>query len=101
MLLSKAIPCAAHIVSSRVPLLQAAAPLQMLINDQVVKQSGQLKSFAGGLVSQVAGLFGGGNQNTDNADTTLAAANPLTGSATTAPTAAASVSSLPILLDES
>ena len=68
----------------------------MLINNQVVKQNGQLRSFVGGLAGQFAGLFGG-NQNANSGDTTLAAANPLTGIATTAPTAAAPVSSLPIL----
>lgn len=69
-------------------LAVAAAPLQMLINNQVIKQDGQVRSFVGGLFGQVAGLFGG-NQNANSGDTTLAAANPLTGTATTAPTAAA------------
>jgi hypothetical protein len=93
---SKAIPCCTHCLTT-CPLLQAAAPLQMLINTQVVKQNGQLKSFVGGLAEQFSGLFGGGNQNANSGDTTLAAANPLTGTAATAPIAAAPVSSLAIL----
>lgn len=71
----------------------------MLINTQVVKQNGQLRSFVGGLAEQFSGLFGG-NQNANSGDTTLAAANPLTGTAATAPTAAAPVRSLALLPKE-
>lgn len=65
-------------------LLQAAAPLQMLINDQVVKQQDGAKSF-------LSGLFGTA-QRASAKDASSISANPLTGTTITTPTAAAPVS---------
>ena len=70
--------CASH-------LLQAAAPLQMLINDQVIKQGDEAKSFVSGLFGSMG--LGGSKQSADSVS-----ANPLTGTAITAPTAEAPVS---------
>ena len=64
--------------------LQAAAPLQMLINDQVIKQQQEGRSFISNLVSTFSG----------KKDASSLFSNPLTGRTTTAPTAAAPVSPL-------
>ena len=74
-------------------VLQAAAPLQMLINDQVIKQGEEAKSFASSLFGGASGLFGGLGGNKGSAtDARSISANPLTGTAVTAPTAEAPVS---------
>ena len=67
--------------------VQAAAPLQMLINDQVIKQQQEGRSFITNLVSTFSG----------KKDASSLFSNPLTGRTTTAPTAAAPVSSLCLL----
>ena len=72
--------------------LQAAAPLQMLINDQVIKQGDEAKSFVSGLFGQ----FGLGGNKATATDASSIAANPLTGTAVTAPTAEAPVRALPL-----
>lgn len=74
-------------------VLQAAAPLQMLINDQVIKQGDEAKSFVSGLF----GSFGlGGNKGSASS----ISANPLTGTAITAPTAEAPVSAFPSIVSQ-
>lgn len=61
----------------------------MLINDQVIKQGDEAKSFVSGLFGSFSGLSG---SKKDASDANTIAANPLTGTALTAPTAAAPVS---------
>ena len=72
-------------------LPQAAAPLQVLINDQVIKQGDDARSFASNVLS--GNIFGGlmGGRKSASSIT----ANPLTGTAVTAPTAEAPVSASP------
>ena len=72
-------------------LAQAAAPLQMLINDQVIKQGNEAKSF----MSNVFSGFGLGAKKGSAKDASSISANPLTGTAVTAPTAEAPVSASP------
>jgi len=62
----------------------------MLINDQVIKQGDEAKSS--GLFGSFSGLSG---SKKDASDANTIAANPLTGTALTAPTAAAPVSISP------
>ncbi len=64
----------------------------MLINDQVIKQGDEAKSFVSGLFGSSAGLFGLGGNKGSATDASAISANPLTGTAVTAPTAEAPVS---------
>jgi len=64
----------------------------MLINDQVIKQGDEAKSFVSGLFGSFSGLSG---SKKAASDANTIAANPLTGTALTAPTAAAPVSISP------
>ena len=71
--------------------VQAAAPLQMLINDQVIKQQQEGRSFISNLFSTFSG----------KKDASSLFSNPLTGRTATAPTAAAPVSPLCLLCQAS